>query len=73
MSRLLPPPRELQGSVASAPEGLVFRNICVDSGLLATSICPGVVKDPFFKGTQPVEWCPYRHDTATSARSAPGQ
>ena len=73
MSRLLPPPGELQGSVASAPEGLVFKNICVDSGLLATSICPGVVKDPFFKGTQPVEWCPYRHDTATSARSAPGQ
>ena len=73
MSRLLPTPGQSQGSVASAPEGLVFRNICVDSGLLATSICPRVVKDPFFKGTQPVEWCPYRHDTAASARPMTGQ
>ena len=72
MLRLLPLPGQTQGAVASVPEGLVFRNICVDSGLLATSICPRVVKDPFFKGTQPAEWCPYRHDTAASARSATG-
>jgi penicillin-binding protein 1B len=70
MLRLLPPPG--QGFMASVPEGLVFRNICVESGLLATSICPRVVKEPFFKGTQPVEWCPYRHDTAASARPATG-
>lgn len=72
VSRLAPPPGQSQRSVASAPEALVFRNICVDSGLLATSICPRVVKDPFFKGTQPVEWCPYRHDTAASARPMTG-
>ncbi len=73
MSRLLPPPGQSQDSVDPVPEEVVFRNICVDSGLLSTSICPRVVKDPFFNGTQPVEWCPYRHDPAASARPAPGQ
>jgi penicillin-binding protein 1B len=62
MSRLLPAPGQAQDSDGSIPDGLVFRNICIESGLLSTSICPNTVKDPFFKGTQPVEWCPYRHD-----------
>ena len=73
MLSLLPPPGQSPGPASPVPEGLVFRNICVESGLLATSICPRVVKEPFFKGAQPVEWCPYRHDTAGSVRPATGK
>lgn len=43
------------------PDGIVFRKICVQSGLRATSICPRVIREPFLKGTQPEEWCPQRH------------
>ena len=63
MSRLLPAPGHTEDSGGSIPEGLVFKNICIESGLLSTSTCPNTVKEPFFKGTQPVEWCPYRHDS----------
>ncbi|MGO9120166.1 MAG: transglycosylase domain-containing protein [Desulfomonilaceae bacterium] len=72
MSRLLPAPGHAQDSGGSIPEGLVFRNICIESGLLSTSTCPNTVKEPFFKGTQPVEWCPYRHDP-TPARPVNSQ
>jgi penicillin-binding protein 1B len=47
-----------------APEGILFRKICVLSGLRATSICPRVICEPFLKGTQPAEWCPHRHESA---------
>jgi penicillin-binding protein 1B len=49
----------------AAPEGVVFQKICVQSGLRATSVCPHVIRVPFLKGTQPTEWCPLRHDTAS--------
>ncbi len=45
------------------PDGIVFRNICVDSGMRATSICPKVIREPFLKGTQPGEWCTRRHES----------
>lgn len=52
------------GNVPQAiPEGIIFRNICVESGLRATSICSKVVREPFLKGTQPGEWCPLRHES----------
>lgn len=47
------------------PEGVVFQKICVQSGLRATSVCPQVIREPFLKGTQPTEWCPLRHDSAS--------
>ncbi|MBI5249133.1 MAG: transglycosylase domain-containing protein [Desulfomonile tiedjei] len=47
------------------PDGIVFRNICVESGLRATSICPKVIREPFLKGTQPSEWCPHRHESGS--------
>jgi penicillin-binding protein 1B len=43
------------------PDGIVFRKICVQSGLRATSICPRVIREPFLRGTQPDQWCPQRH------------
>jgi hypothetical protein len=44
------------------PEGVVFRWMCVQSGLRAGSVCPKVIQEPFLKGTQPEEWCHFRHD-----------
>jgi hypothetical protein len=58
--------------VHEAPEGLVFRKICVQSGLRATSVCPKVIREPFLKGSQPVEWCPLKHgpsDVPSEAKS----
>jgi penicillin-binding protein 1B len=51
----------------TTPENIVFRNICVESGLRATSICSKVVREPFLKGTQPGEWCPMRHESKTKS------
>ncbi|MFH0822525.1 MAG: transglycosylase domain-containing protein [Pseudomonadota bacterium] len=48
---------------ADPPEKVVKRNVCLESGLRSTSVCPHVAKEPFIKGTQPTEWCPMRHDT----------
>jgi hypothetical protein len=45
------------------PEGILYRKICILSGLRATSICPKVIFEPFLKGTQPIEWCPHRHES----------
>lgn len=47
----------------SIPAGLVFRKLCVESGLRATSTCPQITLDPFLSGTQPDEWCSLRHQT----------
>ncbi len=44
------------------PPGILFRKICTKSGLRSTSLCPRIVSEPFFKGTQPTEWCPLRHE-----------
>ncbi len=61
MLRLLPSPEQSVGKLPGVPSGVVFRKICVDSGLRATSICPHVILVPFLKGSQPTEWCPFRH------------
>jgi penicillin-binding protein 1B len=60
--RTLPPPRNDVSPSPPVPEGVIFVNICVESGLRATSTCPDVVLEPFLKGSQPSEWCPLRHD-----------
>ncbi len=61
--RLLPEPAQVRDAPAPVPDGIVFRNTCVESGLRATSLCPRVMKEPFLKGNQPTEWCPLRHDS----------
>jgi hypothetical protein len=61
MLQLLPLPGQSAGKLLRVPAGVVFRKICIDSGLRATSICPHVILEPFLKGSQPIEWCPFRH------------
>jgi len=62
-SSLMPEPETAPEVSPEAPEGVVFRKICVQSGLRSTSVCPKVIREPFLKGSQPIEWCPYRHDS----------
>ncbi|MGB9615984.1 MAG: transglycosylase domain-containing protein [Desulfomonilaceae bacterium] len=62
-TKLLPPMHHVSPDQDSAPDGVVFRRICLASGLLATSTCPHVIKEAFLKGTQPTEWCSMWHET----------
>jgi hypothetical protein len=61
--RLFRKPDAMSDAPPDVPEGILFRKICVLSGLRATSICPKVIFEPFLKGTQPIEWCPHRHES----------
>jgi hypothetical protein len=61
LEKLLPKAGSSKEGLPIVPEGIVFRKICVQSGLRATSICPHVIREPFLRGTQPEEWCPQRH------------
>ncbi len=61
MLRLLTEPSQSTGELLRVPSGVIFRKICIDSGLRATSICPHVILEPFLRGSQPSEWCPFRH------------
>ena len=63
ITQLLPTSESGSQGPQAAPDGITFRKICVSSGLLATSTCPEVIREPFFKGTQPTEWCPLRHES----------
>ncbi|MEJ2716103.1 MAG: transglycosylase domain-containing protein [Deltaproteobacteria bacterium] len=62
VDRVLEMPAVHSGNPFSIPAGLVFRKICVESGLRATSLCPRIIREPFLKGSQPLEWCPLRHN-----------
>ncbi|MBI5569207.1 MAG: transglycosylase domain-containing protein [Desulfomonile tiedjei] len=70
LRRLLSGVAHASETAPRSPDGLVFRKICADSGFLGTSICPRVIREPFFKGTQPSEWCPLRHDPGPAGRAA---
>ena len=72
LARLLPAPAGGHEGHATVPEGVIFKNVCVESGLLSTSTCPRVIREPFFRGTQPSEWCPSRHEAGT-VQSAVGK
>lgn len=65
VNRLLRKPDSGSHVPARIPDGIVFRKICVLTGLRATSICPKVIHEPFLKGTQPGEWCPHRHESGS--------
>lgn len=54
-----------RNSSSHVPAGIVFRKICSESGLKATSICQKISLEPFIPGTQPHEWCPLRHQLET--------
>ncbi len=54
-----------RNSAPFVPTGILFRKICSDSGLKATSMCPKISHEPFVSGTQPTEWCPMRHEMDT--------
>ncbi len=58
----LPKPKYSIHKSYPTPEDLLFRNVCLESGLRATSLCVNVIKTPFIKGTQPTDWCPLKHD-----------
>ena len=61
LDTLLPKTGASTEGLPVVPDGIVFRKICVQSGLRATSICPRVIREPFLRGTQPEDWCPQRH------------
>ncbi len=63
VEKLLPVSDAGAGKPQPVPEGVLFRKICVHSGLKATSLCPKVIREPFIKGTLPIEWCQIRHQT----------
>ncbi len=61
---ILPSPNLGFNKDFSIPSGLVFRKLCAESGLRATSTCPKITLEPFLTGTQPDEWCSLRHEKA---------
>ncbi len=61
VDKLLPKTAPNTEGLPVVPDEIVFRKICVQSGLRATSVCPHVIREPFLRGTQPEEWCSQRH------------
>jgi penicillin-binding protein 1A len=39
------------------PPGIIFRTVCLESGLLATNRCPRIITDIFTEETVPQEYC----------------
>jgi penicillin-binding protein 1A len=39
------------------PSGIIFRTVCLESGLLATDRCPRIITDVFTEETVPQEYC----------------
>lgn len=39
------------------PPGIVFKTVCLESGLLATNKCPRIIMDVFTEATMPTEYC----------------
>ncbi|MEW6347796.1 MAG: transglycosylase domain-containing protein [Thermodesulfobacteriota bacterium] len=69
---LLPVLAPVSGKSQFIPEGVVFRKICLHSGLKATSLCPKVIREPFLKGTQPIEWCQIPHQAPKTQSTSVG-
>ncbi len=46
------------------PHGIVRREICPESGLLATSYCPEPRVEVFISGTEPLRFCPLHRTSA---------
>jgi membrane carboxypeptidase/penicillin-binding protein len=41
----------------SVPDGIAFAEIDAETGKLATSLCPKVIRESFIAGTEPHEVC----------------
>ena len=54
-----------------APEGTVSREICAETGMLATEACPGVTTEVFNEGAEPTELCT-AHPGKALQPAAPG-
>jgi 1A family penicillin-binding protein len=50
------------------PHGIVVREVCQDTGLLATANCPNTISEVFVSGTEPLRMCNQHYE-----RSAFGQ
>ncbi|MBN2754195.1 MAG: PBP1A family penicillin-binding protein [Candidatus Goldbacteria bacterium] len=48
------------------PNNIVFKKICVKSGMLADKNCPAPIDAPFVEGTEPVKYCTLHSDTSAS-------
>ncbi len=70
---ILPSPNLGPQKNLSIPSGLVFRKLCDESGLRATSTCPKITLEPFLTGTQPEEWCSLRHERSQKTENRPKQ
>ncbi len=53
------------------PPGIVFVDVCAESGLLPTERCPKVVKEAFIKGTEPAQRCNLPHNIPKPPRLSP--
>jgi len=50
------------------PPGIVFVDVCAESGLLPSERCPKVVKEVFIKGTEPTQRCNLPHNIPKGVR-----
>jgi len=48
------------------PNNIVFKKICVKSGMLADKNCPNPIDAPFVEGTEPVKYCTLHSEASTS-------
>ena len=67
MTRILKdyPPRDFP-----KPEGIVFREVDAETGLLALPSCPRRVLQAFRQGTEPAEYCDHDHSRPLALRPA---
>jgi len=56
------PPRDF-----SAPDGIVFAKVDLDSGMLALPSCPRVGLEAFLKDTEPKDFCNKDHSNPGAA------
>ncbi len=51
----------------NVPEGIVFAEVCLQSGLLATQYCPATSVEPFRDGDEPTAFCNIHTGPSSSA------
>jgi len=51
------------------PHGIVVREVCADTGLLATANCPNRVAEVFVSGTEPLRMCNQHYERSPSGRA----
>ncbi|MBN1552368.1 PBP1A family penicillin-binding protein, partial [bacterium] len=51
------------------PKGIVFADVCGESGLLATPNCTSTIKEAFREGTEPLVFCDLHRDSTRKTRT----